>query len=251
MVDGVVKFWADSAEDNVRFDGEICENIDTEEEVDGCFRVEAVDNVDTSVDDVLRWDDDASVEFMVIFEIGLDSVAVIVDIIVEAVVENDAEDEILVDTEVVAESVEVIDDTEAIEVDLAITSCGCEVDMFWDVKKCVDSEDFLVEFNVSVAGSKEVFDAVVELTGTTEWRKQYFLNPYFLTPINKLIICMHVCDSKSVSGNILKMWHSRQKHLMLVYRNKSQTRPYLNIFNATGSPCHELTSRDNSTPPSI
>ncbi len=28
-------------------------------------------------------------------------------------------------------------------------------------------------------------------------------------------------------------------------------RPYLNIFNATGSPCHELTSRDNSTPPSI
>jgi hypothetical protein len=116
--------------DNVRFDGEICENIDTEEEVDGCSRVEAVDSVDTSVDDVLREDDDASVEFMVILEICLDSVAVIVDIIVEAVVDNDAEDEILVDPEVVAESVEVIDDTEAIEVDLEITSCGCEVDMF-------------------------------------------------------------------------------------------------------------------------
>jgi hypothetical protein len=28
-------------------------------------------------------------------------------------------------------------------------------------------------------------------------------------------------------------------------------RPYLNISNATGSPCHELTSRDDSTPPSI
>jgi hypothetical protein len=35
------------------------------------------------------------------------------------------------------------------------------------VKKCVDSEDFIVEFNFSVAVSKEVFDAVVELTGTT------------------------------------------------------------------------------------
>jgi hypothetical protein len=67
---------------------------------------------------------------MVILEIGLDSVAVILDIIVEAVVENDAEDEILVDTEVVAESVEFIDDTVAIEVDLPITSWGCEVDMF-------------------------------------------------------------------------------------------------------------------------
>jgi hypothetical protein len=77
------------------------------------------------VDDVLRGDDDARVEFMVILEI-----AVIVDIIVEAVVDSDAEDAILVDTEVVAESIEVIDDTEAIEVDLAITSCGCEVDMF-------------------------------------------------------------------------------------------------------------------------
>ncbi len=77
------------------------------------------------MDDVLRGDDDARVEFMVILEI-----AVIVDIIVEAVVDSDAEDAILVDTEVVAESIEVIDDTEAIEVDLAITSCGCEVDMF-------------------------------------------------------------------------------------------------------------------------
>jgi hypothetical protein len=66
---------------------------------------------------------------MVILEVGLDSVAVILDIFVEAVVGNDAEDEISVD------SVEVIDDIEAIEVDLdgvfvAITSCGCEVDMF-------------------------------------------------------------------------------------------------------------------------
>jgi hypothetical protein len=72
---------------------------------------------------------------MVILEVGLDSVAVILDIFVEAVVGNDAEDEISVDTEVVADSVEVIDDIEAIEVDpdgvsVAITSCGCEVDMF-------------------------------------------------------------------------------------------------------------------------
>jgi hypothetical protein len=28
-------------------------------------------------------------------------------------------------------------------------------------------------------------------------------------------------------------------------------RQYLSIFNATGSPCHELTSWDNSTPSSI